>query len=564
MSSSPLRPVLLVNPRICSPKNARLPLSLLALGAVLEGKREYALVDGNLDPGAAGTVLAHLDRAPHSLVGLTVMPGPQVGPAIAISEAVRARFPDVPIAWGGYFPSLYPEAALNSTYVDVVVRGAGEETLLEVLARVDDGSAAGGRGRLELSGVRGVTWKRDEAIVHEADRPWREPDGFPPLPIDRLGDVSPYLARTFLGRRTGVHQAALGCRYRCSFCGVVSMFGGKTLLSGPARMLAAVEELRDRHGADAIQFYDNNFFDSEESSVPILEALSRAGLPYWCYARPDTLAGFSSRTWELARRSGLRMAYVGAEAGSDRALRAMHKGTKVEQTFEVARRSREYGVIPEFSFVLGGPEDPEGEVENTLRFVRKLKAIHPECEVILYFYTPTPQRDPDRARRTLDGRVVWGGYDALYYFGADRSSRRERRPRTEQLLAEHFFTTFPQLQGVRFSHAWAGMIDTCTRFTAFWHRAMGDKVVAVQGYTGLGVGASRFGARVALELLEGLDTPRTQLELVRRRPLPFPPEPLRLPLIEITRRSTLRAQVDGGRRNLWLRSLDRFGLGFDS
>ena len=132
-------------------------------------------------------------------------------------------------------------------------------------------------------------------------------------------------------------------------------------------MLAAVEALRDRYGADAIQFYDNNFFDSEESSVPVLEALSQAGLPYWCYARPDTLAGFSARTWELARRSGLRMAYIGAESGSDQALRAMQKGTRVEQTFEVARRCRESGVIPEFSFVLGGPEDPEGEVENTLR-----------------------------------------------------------------------------------------------------------------------------------------------------------------------------------------------------
>jgi hypothetical protein len=181
------------------------------------------------------------------------------------------------------------------------------------------------------------------------------------------------------------------------------MFGGKTLLSGPARMLAAVECLRDRHGADAVQFYDNNFFDTEASSVPVLEALAKAGLPYWCYARPDTLAGFSARTWDLARRSGLRMAYVGAEAGSDRALRAMHKGTKVEQTFEVAHRCREHGVIPEFSFVLGGPEDPEGEVENTLGFIRKLKAIHPECEVILYFYTPTPQRDPERVRRDGPG-----------------------------------------------------------------------------------------------------------------------------------------------------------------
>ena len=421
MSSSAPRPVLLVNARICSPRSARLPLSLLALGAVLEGKREYAIVDGNLDPDASGTVLSHLERAPHSLVGLTVMPGPQVGPAIAISAAVRERFPGVPIAWGGYFPTLYPEAAVNAPYVDVARGGPGEETLPELLARLDEGEPAGRPDRSarpsgrDLAGLAGVTWKRDGAIVHEADRPWREPDGFPPLPIERLGDISRYLARTFLGRRTGVHQAAIGCRYRCTFCGVVSMFGGRTLLSGAARTLAAVETLRDRHGADAVQFYDNNFFDSEDSSVPVLEALARAGLPYWCYARPDTLASFSARTWELARRSGLRMAYIGAESGSDRALRAMHKGTKVEQTFEVARRCREYGVIPEFSFVLGGPEDPEEEVENTLGFIRKLKAIHPECEVILYFYTPTPQRDPARALRDGPGvrafRTAYGAQE---------------------------------------------------------------------------------------------------------------------------------------------------------
>ena len=181
------------------------------------------------------------------------------------------------------------------------------------------------------------------------------------------------------------------------------MFGGKTLLSGAARIAAASETLRDRHGADAVQFYDNNFFDSEESSVPVLEALAQAGLPYWCYARPDTLAGFSARTWELARRSGLRMAYIGAESGSDQALRAMHKGTKVEQTFEVARRCREHGVDPGVLLRPRRPEDPEEEIENTLRFIRKLKAIHPECEVILYFYTPTPQRDPERARRDGPG-----------------------------------------------------------------------------------------------------------------------------------------------------------------
>ncbi len=167
-------------------------------------------------------------------------------------------------------------------------------------------------------------------------------------------------------------------------------------------------------------------------------------------------------------------------------------------------------------------------------------------------------------RLTPDGRVLWGGYDALYYFGSDLSARRSRRPQTEQTLAQNFLRTFPQLSGVRFSHVWAGAIDTCTRFSAFWARAMGGKVASVQGYTGLGVGASRFGAAVALDLVDGRDTERTRLEMVRTKPLPFPPEPLRWAGIQLTRRSIAAADANQGRRNAWLRTLDRFGLGFDS
>jgi len=167
-------------------------------------------------------------------------------------------------------------------------------------------------------------------------------------------------------------------------------------------------------------------------------------------------------------------------------------------------------------------------------------------------------------RLTDDDRLVWGGYDALYYFGSDLGARRARRPVTERMLAEHLFATFPQLAGVRISHAWAGAIDTCSRFTAFWGRGLGGKVAAVQGFTGLGVGASRFGALVALDLVDGRETERTRLRMVRTKPVPFPPEPLRWAGIEVTRRSLARADEAGGRRNLWLRTLDRLGMGFDS
>jgi glycine/D-amino acid oxidase-like deaminating enzyme len=167
-------------------------------------------------------------------------------------------------------------------------------------------------------------------------------------------------------------------------------------------------------------------------------------------------------------------------------------------------------------------------------------------------------------RLTEDQRILWGGWDACYFYGNRIAVELETRPEVYVKLAAHFFTTFPQLDGLRFTHRWAGVIDTSTRFCQFWGTALGGRVSYVLGYTGLGVAASRFGARVALDLVGGVATELTQLQMVRSRPLPFPPEPLRFPLIEFTRRSTEHAELHGGRRNAWLRTLDRCGLGFDS
>ena len=167
-------------------------------------------------------------------------------------------------------------------------------------------------------------------------------------------------------------------------------------------------------------------------------------------------------------------------------------------------------------------------------------------------------------RLTADNRLIFGGYDALYYYGSDMSARRQRRPQTEQKLYRHLLSTFPGLGGVRITHAWGGAIDTSTRFSASWQRAYGGRVASVLGYTGLGVGASRFGAQVCLDLLAGRDNERTRLEMVRRSPMPWPPEPVRWLGIQMTRASIARADAHGGRRDLWLRTLDRLGLGFDS
>ncbi|MEV3993439.1 FAD-dependent oxidoreductase [Streptomyces sp. NPDC049837] len=167
-------------------------------------------------------------------------------------------------------------------------------------------------------------------------------------------------------------------------------------------------------------------------------------------------------------------------------------------------------------------------------------------------------------RLSADNRVLWGGYDAVYPFGGRVRAEHDHRPETYLKLAEHFFRCFPQLEGVRFSHAWGGAIDTCSRFSAFFGTAHAGRVAYAAGFTGLGVGATRFGADVMLDLLSGERTERTELEMVRTKPLPFPPEPIAWAGIGLTKWSLARADANGGRRNLWLKAMDRLGLGFDS
>ncbi len=167
-------------------------------------------------------------------------------------------------------------------------------------------------------------------------------------------------------------------------------------------------------------------------------------------------------------------------------------------------------------------------------------------------------------RMTADGRILWGGYDAVYHYGRTVHPRYDQRPATSAMLSDQFFATFPQLEGLRFTHRWGGAIDTCTRFCAFYGTAHGGDVAYAAGYTGLGVGATRFAADVLLDLLSGEPTERTRLEMVRTKPVPFPPEPFAWAGVQVTRRALQKADRQQGRRGPWLRTLDRLGLGFDS
>ena len=160
-------------------------------------------------------------------------------------------------------------------------------------------------------------------------------------------------------------------------------------------------------------------------------------------------------------------------------------------------------------------------------------------------------------RRTADDRILWGGFDAIYHYGGRVEDDYYQRDQSFAGLAQRFFAAFPQLEGIRFSHRWGGAIDTCSRFFAFYGTAHDGRVAYAVGHTGLGVGASRFSAGVGLDLLDGRENEVTRLDYTRKKPIPFPPEPIRWGTIQFTRNRLAAADHNNGERGLWLNTLDR-------
>ena len=311
--------IILLHPRASRPKNRRFPLAILSIAAVLEGKEEYVIVDGNLDPHPGRTIERILREHQVELLAVSVMPGPQMVAAIPICKEFRAKYPSVPIVWGGYFPSLYTDATLNANYVDFVVKGQGEETLPALLAAL--------RGDRKFGNIPGLSYKDVFGLhVHNAMRPLRSPNDFPTLPYHKLGPVEKYLLPTFLGRRTAVHHASIGCPYRCQFCGVVPIFDGRQKLETAERTAAVLGRLQRDYGIDAVQFYDNNFFLHESHAVDQAERLIPLNLRWWAEGRIDAMLRYSDDTFRAIRRAGATMIFFGAESGSERhALLAMNK-----------------------------------------------------------------------------------------------------------------------------------------------------------------------------------------------------------------------------------------------
>jgi radical SAM superfamily enzyme YgiQ (UPF0313 family) len=221
--------------------------------------------------------------------------------------------------------------------------------------------------------------------------PIPHPDRMPDFPYHQL-DMQRYVRPTFMGKRTLPHHSSYGCPFRCNFCAVVNMVDGRWFTQSAERTANVARLMVETWGVDSVEFYDNNFFVHEKRTAEFSERIMDLGIAWWGEGRIDTMMNYSNRSWELMRDAGLRMVFLGAESGSDETLKRMNKGgtASTEKTLTIARKMADYGIVPEFSFVLGNPPDPEEDVRQSIEFVRKVKQVNPAAEIILYMYTPVP------------------------------------------------------------------------------------------------------------------------------------------------------------------------------
>lgn len=378
--------IVLFNPLSTTPGKQPLPLSVMSLAAVLEGRHEWTLVDGNVCPTPARDIIGRLDQNGQSpsLLAVTVMPGPQLTQAVDVCRKVREARPGTPIVWGGYFPTQHADTVLKSPIVDFVVRSQGETPLLELIRTLAEGG--------DPSKVSGLSWKLPNGqIIHNPVGTMTPLDDLPELPYHRV-EMEDYVHPTYLGSRTVAHNSSFGCPFSCSFCAVVAMTNRRWLAESPERTSRVLSRLVRDYRVDSVQMHDMDFFISEPRVREIADRLSPLKIHWWALGRVDVLMAYSDATWAAMAGSGLKMVYSGVESASEDVLKTMNKGGSVSPrlALDLARRMRDHGIVPEFSFVLGTPPDPEGDMAKTFEFIRKVKKVNPATEVVLYTYTPVP------------------------------------------------------------------------------------------------------------------------------------------------------------------------------
>jgi len=393
--------VLLFNPRSANSK-PRIPNSILQIAASIDGRHEYIFVDGNLETDPQKKILNYFKEQKIDIFGCTVMPGPQLKQAIPISKKIKELYPHVKTIWGGYFPSNQPKSVLSSGYIDYIVNGPGDNTFPQLLNAIETKSP--------VDAIKNLIFLKEGQIIKTAKEELLDLDKLPKLPYEKLNEFYPlqkYLGKTYLGKKTIAYHSSFGCPFTCSFCAVVPIYKARWKGKSAQGIYNDIKFLKEKYDGDAIEFHDNNFFVSEKRTVEFAKLIKDEKMVWWGEARIDTMDKYKDESLALIRESGCKMIFFGAETGNDAVLKKMDKGgTQTgEQILKFAERLKKFDIIPEYSFVLGIPSDTEEEadkqINEDIEFIKKVKAINPNTEIIIYTYSPVPTEGSEMYNNVL-------------------------------------------------------------------------------------------------------------------------------------------------------------------
>jgi anaerobic magnesium-protoporphyrin IX monomethyl ester cyclase len=383
--------VLLFNPRSAIAKH-RIPNAILNIAASIDGQYEWVIVDGNCESDPYEKISEYLRTGEFKYIGFTVMPGPQVKQAIPFSRQIKEQFPDTIMIWGGYFPTSHYKTILNSGYVDFVINGPGDHAFPNLLNSLEKNTP--------YEFIKNIIYKSGNEIIKNGKEDLIEQDTLPPLPYDKLNEYysisQRYLGKTYLGNKTLAYHSSIGCPFTCSFCAVVPTYEARWKAKSAEHIYRDIKYIKEKWGADAIEFHDNNFFVSEKRTVEFSKLIKPEKMAWWGMARIDTVDKFKDESLALMREAGCKIIFFGAESGNDKVLKQLDKGgTQTgDQIVRFAERMKKFDIIPEYSFVLGVPgPTPESVMEQInfdINFIKKVKETNPKTEIVLYTYSPVP------------------------------------------------------------------------------------------------------------------------------------------------------------------------------
>lgn len=428
--------VILFNPRSANNKY-RIPNSILSIAAAIEGKYEWALVDGNCEADPLATIESYLQTGEYKYLGFTVMPGPQLQQAIPYARIIRDKYPHTTMIWGGYFPSNQPKIVLDSGCIDFIINGPGDYAFPQLLDALESFKP------YEL--IKNLIYKADGKIFKTVKDEIPDQNALPPLPYDKLNNFYPlqkFLGKTYLGERTMAYHSSIGCPFTCSFCAVVPIYEGRWKAKSAQRVYEDVKYIKDKWGADAIEFHDNNFFVSEKRTVEFAKLIKPENMTWWGMARIDTMDKFSDQSLALIRESGCKIIFFGAESGNDDVLLQMDKGGTQTgaQIIRFAERLKKFDIIPEYSFVLGTPaETPQkvqAQIDFDINFIKKVKAVNPNAEIVIYTYSPVPTEGSELFKQVQEAGFTYPETLEDWISPAWESFDLRKNPLTPWLTAE--------------------------------------------------------------------------------------------------------------------------------